>query len=307
MKRITALLFAVLMLAAVLAVPAWAADDTDPNEELSLTVQMVVDDDCADDVMIRLYRVAEMDEDGDLSYTPAFATCGAGKLVDLTQEQSNRLCEKLYAFLDSKKSILPTASGKTDKFGELTLPGKGGKLERGLYLVTSERFYVNGESHEAQPFLVCLPYRSEKTGYEWDYDISVMPKLADTRADVIKIWQDKGYESKRPKEVKVELLQGEAKKVYATATLNGDNGWYYLWKDLPGGYTWSVREVTEVENYTTYVDRIPGGFRIINTYTPPPGKTLPQTGLLWWPVPVLACAGLLLFVLGWTKQRKREE
>lgn len=45
--------------------------------------------------------------------------------------------------------------------------------------------------------------------------------------------------------------------------------------------------------------------------TPSQGKTeiitddrLPQTGQLWWPVPLLALAGMLLFFLGWY-QRKR--
>ena len=35
-----------------------------------------------------------------------------------------------------------------------------------------------------------------------------------------------------------------------------------------------------------------------------PGEPdLPQTGVLWWPVPVLACAGLFLFLIGWGKRR----
>jgi hypothetical protein len=43
--------------------------------------------------------------------------------------------------------------------------------------------------------------------------------------------------------------------------------------------------------------------------TPPPdggttGPTLPQTGQLWWPVPVLSAAGLLLFGLGWAWRAK---
>ena len=32
-------------------------------------------------------------------------------------------------------------------------------------------------------------------------------------------------------------------------------------------------------------------------------QTLPKTGVLWWPVPVLACAGLFLFLIGWGKHR----
>ncbi len=36
---------------------------------------------------------------------------------------------------------------------------------------------------------------------------------------------------------------------------------------------------------------------------------LPQTGQLFWPVPVLAVCGLLLFALGWVLQRpgRKEE
>ena len=39
----------------------------------------------------------------------------------------------------------------------------------------------------------------------------------------------------------------------------------------------------------------------------PPLAGLPQTGQLWWPVPVLAVAGLACFAFGWMKQRYEEE
>lgn len=35
-----------------------------------------------------------------------------------------------------------------------------------------------------------------------------------------------------------------------------------------------------------------------------PSSRLPQTGQLWWPVPVLAVAGLFLFGLGWVRAKK---
>lgn len=44
--------------------------------------------------------------------------------------------------------------------------------------------------------------------------------------------------------------------------------------------------------------------------TAPPLTGLPQTGLLWWPVPALAAAGILLFSLGWWQRnggRKNHE
>ena len=35
-----------------------------------------------------------------------------------------------------------------------------------------------------------------------------------------------------------------------------------------------------------------------------PGGKLPQTGQLWWPVPMLACAGMTLFLLGWVRKEQ---
>ena len=35
---------------------------------------------------------------------------------------------------------------------------------------------------------------------------------------------------------------------------------------------------------------------------PPHGPNLPQTGQLWWPVPVLAISGMLFVALGWKKR-----
>ena len=39
----------------------------------------------------------------------------------------------------------------------------------------------------------------------------------------------------------------------------------------------------------------------------PDEPVLPQTGMLWWPVPALACAGLFLFLMGWGKRRHEKE
>lgn len=39
--------------------------------------------------------------------------------------------------------------------------------------------------------------------------------------------------------------------------------------------------------------------------TPPSGGKLPQTGQLWWPVPVLAIAGAAFVLFGWLRRRSR--
>ena len=119
----------------------------------------------------------------------------------------------------------------------------------------------------------------------------------------------------------------------------------YLWTGLDADDTWRVVEETVPEGYTVSISREGITFVVTNTYrpdvpdtpeppdqpdkpTPPdtpnqpdrpdrpgtpgtttPGEpTIPQTGALWWPVPVLAAGGMLLFLLGWARsQRRRRE
>ena len=131
---------------------------------------------------------------------------------------------------------------------------------------------------------------------------------------VKKVWEDKGYETKRPTSVDVILTKDG--KEYDTQTLNEANGWKYTWTDLDGEATWSVKEKsipagyevkTSLENYTVTMTNT---YNPENKTTPPSGTTkktgkLPQTGMLWWPVPVLGCAGLLLILLGLVRKNKR--
>ena len=68
-----------------------------------------------------------------------------------------------------------------------------------------------------------------------------------------------------------------------------------------------------VRGYTVSITQESGTFVVTNTpkqpsVMPPTDQpkepTLPQTGELWWPVPVLAAAGLLLIAAGAGKKRK---
>ena len=131
---------------------------------------------------------------------------------------------------------------------------------------------------------------------------------------VQKVWEDKGYETKRPTSVDVILTKDG--KEYDTQTLNEANGWKYTWTDLDGEATWEIKEKsvpagyevkTSLENYTVTMTNT---YNPENKTTPPSGTTkktgkLPQTGMLWWPVPVLGCAGLLLILLGLVRKNKR--
>ncbi len=70
--------------------------------------------------------------------------------------------------------------------------------------------------------------------------------------------------------------------------------------------------LTEDDSYVYDVDATPKAGTVkevspIPTPTPPPSSpNLPQTGQLWWPVPLMAFCGLLFIALGWTKRRNAE-
>lgn len=127
-----------------------------------------------------------------------------------------------------------------------------------------------------------------------------------TSRKVQKVWDDKGYESFRPKKITVTLLRnGEA---YDTQILSEANGWQFTWqnlsnKDANGNeYDWMVTE-DKVSGYAASIREKGTAFILTNRYTKP---KLPRTGVLWWPVPVMTAIGLSFLIIGRAVKRKRQ-
>lgn len=154
-----------------------------------------------------------------------------------------------------------------------------------------------------------------------------------TSVHVLKAWEDEGYEDSRPSGITVQLLRNG--EVYRTTTLNASNNWRYTWDNLDRNDQWQVVEDTSSDQYQVSVSLEGSTYLITNTYqeeiedpdTPTtdmpddpnnPGNSgapddpgdveiddpdvplsgLPQTGQLWWPVPLLAAAGVVLMGIG---------
>ena len=123
---------------------------------------------------------------------------------------------------------------------------------------------------------------------------------------VIKRWDDTGYEQKRPDTITVTLLKDGT--VYDTRTISCTDSWQYTWSGLPRyspdgtEIVWAIQE-NAVPGYISSIRETGDTFILTNT---PEHQKLPQTGLLWWPVPVLAAAGLLLLILGTLLKRKND-
>ena len=174
------------------------------------------------------------------------------------------------------------------------------------------------------------------------FNNSYDPTFGFKELTVKKVWDDDGYETQRPEQIVVQLLRNG--KVYRTAALNAENNWRYTWYNLDAGYDWQLVEETVPEGYTVSVSQEGITFVVTNTCQPDspdnpdnpdnpdqpenpgspdspdvpggpaskppttpdgPKPSLPQTGALWWPVPVLAGSGMLLFTLGWVRAQKR--
>lgn len=311
MKKIVKQVVLLLLMLLVLSTAAYAAGMIDAQREVTLAVSYQDGDTPLAGAEFCAFLVATADDVGELTATDTFAQFN----VDI-QGRNDAAWKTLASTLEGyvlRDGIAPTDSGMTDKDGTLTFPTGDGKLAMGLYLVLGQRHTQDGYRYDAAPFMVMLPTQDAAEN-EWLYDVTVTPKydfakLPDTPSTVtrkvLKVWNDADNESQRPKEIIVQLLRdGE---VYDTVTLNADNNWRYAWAELDDSYTWTVAE-KECKDYTVRVERNGITFVITNTALPdepkppkpstPDKPSLPQTGQLWWPVPILLLVGLMLVVIG---------
>lgn len=236
--------------------------------------------------------------------------------VSAIQDAANTL--ENYAKLDG---IIPIANGVTADDGTLTFDG----LEKGLYLLSGEKLTLDG--------MICIPaaaiveIRTDENG---SYDLTVNPKFeveepvpTPSEYSVSKVWAGDDNMDVRPDSITVDIFaDGELAE---TVTLNEDNGWTYSWTS-ENDAEWSVEERDVPAGYKVVYRSEGADFEIVNTYetssstgggtdskiTSVPDTTsstpekIPQTGQLWWPVPVLSIAGLVLIAIGWRLHSKKE-
>ena len=310
-KRIRTLLLSVMMIFLLLPAQASAQGLIDMERDVTLTISWQDNGTPITGAQFDLYLIATADEYGELTVTDTFDQFN----VDIRGENDEAwrdLSTTLEGYI-IRDQIAPDDSGVTDEQGMLTFPGKDKSLSKGLYLVRGHRLTQNGYYYDASSFMVMLP-TADNENNDWDYDVTVSPKYdtepvpeepSTVTRKVIKVWEDDGYENERPEEIVVQLLQDD--QIYDTVSLSADNNWRYEWTELDDSYQWTVVE-QETDGYTVEVSREGAAYVITNTYdepeTPAPEEpTLPQTGLLWWPVPVLLAAGLLLVVIGIVRHR----
>lgn len=286
-----------------------------------------------------LYKVADTNEWAEFTLAGEFEDYNV-RVNGLDSEGWRDLAQTLsgYADRDDIPSLITqtlSASGNVD-FGTLT---------PGLYLIDGQEFNVGEVIYTPTPFVICLPSRSEGSG-TWDYSVQVSMKMEirvvekeTTAISVHKVWKDEGFESFRPESVTAQLLRdGE---LYDEVELNAENDWRYTWETLEADHQYNVTEL-DLEFYEVSVAAEDDCFVITNSSPEsgtdengeggnPAGEQgdkpekpdqssgngdvevegeedgkLPQTGVLWWPVPVMVAVGLMLIIAGILKRRGAE-
>ncbi|MBR3767916.1 MAG: Cna B-type domain-containing protein [Clostridia bacterium] len=230
-------------------------------------------------------------------------------------EKLKKLADTLYAYILRDKAD-PYYTDTSDKNGIIDFNKIA--FDTGAYLITAENYYDGNTYYIFEPAIVILPYGNSDS-------LKINPKFEKVPDDitssykVLKVWVGDNKDE-RPDEIEFELLRdGE---VFETVILDSENNWKYQWDDLSPQYNWTVTEKNVPDNYIVSLSVSDKTFIYTNTAVPsesvtPPSEEIttpedgendkiPVTGLLRWPVPYLAMAGILLFIIGYVKYRKSE-
>lgn len=276
MKRI--LYFVFLSLLCCLLPTTLFADSDFMNLDVSCPVS---------NMQVSLYRVA----DENYNLVDSFSQYS----IDLKQDvqgAANALENRI--LMDG---IEADASVTSDSLSTANFTG----LTTGIYLVVGKEVFQDGVFYMPQVSLVSL---SGDLSVDLKYETSVKP----SRIHVLKVWKRDSKKS-RPKSIEVCLLRSDG-IVVDRVVLNSDNQWSTTWNNLSTLYTYRVMETSVPSGYKESCTREKDTIVLTNTGSDKyrvekKDEVLPNSGQLWWPVPVLLFVGLVLFGLG--RHLKNEE
>ncbi|MCD8217180.1 MAG: sortase [Clostridiales bacterium] len=274
-RRITYCSLAILFALAIwvgAAITAFADDGTslDINQSGSVTLKLVgTDGNAVSGGTITIYEVASLSlEDGNAAYdnTGDFQSFTAALDVDDTS-----LAEALAEYVNENEISGSDVSVGTD--GTVTFNG----LELGFYLLVQTTESAHYET--ISPFVVTVPMESDGI---WVYDVDASPKVGAVTAIDPENPSNSSVDPSEPSEEDPSSSSvdpsspSEDNSADPTEETSGDSS-----TSGESGTTGSTSGITGTVG----------------------GGTLPQTGQLNWPIPLLAACGLALFLLGCVMNR----
>lgn len=303
------------------AQPAFAYDEIDAGKSVMLSVEF--GDSSSSAAEFRAYRIANMNI--------VIGQSGSNITFDFTDEYRayrtsmphdqagyNALAETLACYIERDQNA-PTSVAFTDAAGHAEF----GSLERGLYLVLAPEFTDSEtkETYSFKPCLVALPNSTD--GATWIYDVKLVPKYTvtqkaaestaepiseKTEITVVKTWAGEKDPGKRPAAIEAELVSNG--EVIDAVELSEENGWSHTWENLDASKTYKITEKEVPLGYTALITESEGTYTITNNGGAiSPGEQgtpeLPNTGVMWWPIPLIAGMIFVTLVSMFVKRKLR--
>ena len=232
----------------------------------------------------------------------------SGAQFQLYQVSSgNKTAQDAYAeVLRSQKT--PLATGQTNSQGNLRFQG----LADGTYLLTGTPFQMQEELCEPEMILVTLPAK-DVNGKPANIVI-LQPKfeIRDAQKEmqykVIVLWEEVPGDKNKVHPESAEVFLYRNGSVAQSMVLGTTENWQYTWTETDPSAIWAALE-TVPKGYTVRYERQGNTLIIINTpivknHQNTTEDKLPQTGQLWWPVPILAMSGFVLLLVGWLRRKE---
>lgn len=302
-KTVIYLLLGLMLLA--LATPVALADEVevpvfDITRTNNLTIEYEYDETPIPGARFDIYHVADLSQDLVLTLREDFVATGLD-LNGLEAQALQEAAEVMAKYVEDTE--IPVVDHLVTNEKGLALAHD---LPAGAYLVVGYPTTMEDRIHYSSPQLVILPAQDPET-LEWNYAVTIQLKSISHPVDekpldltVVKKWADEGYEESRPVQVTVHLLWND--EIYDTVILSDANNWTHTWYALLPIGTWRVEEEVPA-GYVVEISNDGTTFTLLNSR-----KDIPQTGQLWWPVPVLMAGGLALILVGvLTKRGSRYE
>jgi hypothetical protein len=260
-----------------------------------------------------IYLISDTKTDEEWELNDEFE--GSGALINFdTDEDTMGTAQLLEGFLleeeNLNEKINPYKAAFSDNMGRVQFNG----LKSGVYLITGEEWSGGDYVYTPKPVIFEAEDGSD-IEVESKYDTRNTASNDDISLEVVNIWQDDGDESKRPMSVTVSLYQDG--KLYDQAILNKENNWRHTWNNLVKTARWQLSEGEVSGDYYTELTKENDEFVVTNVYSASFGAPHQvedsvtatfgdeDTTQIWWPVPILVLAGLIIFGFGFRSYRRR--
>ncbi len=273
-----------------------------------------------------LYKISEVTEDGKLKPIEVFS---GFKIPDFLHYEEE-IQDLAYTLENYITLIHPEAvqSGKINNDGELVFSG----LEEGWYIAVPKRIITVDAEYVASSSLICITGKHLYSSV-WGTNITIVPKVNKfprekfPKKDVIIQFFHEKSDYQSVEEIVVEIYHDG--KIYDHVVLDEGNNWSYIVPDVPDDDSeWVItqentpdkvyplfdRETVMIKDKPTYIISVwnrkeEPDYSINDGEDKPESSSgdenyLPQTGQLWWPVPILTSGGLLTVCLGVVLKRK---